>query len=90
MLTEPFAWPTGLGAFPAFSPMNHLFSPHPRILFSPLIPVEGDFPHSQAWNGDPSVQPPGLTLDLFPLGHLGLLPLSQGGPAHHLLSLACH
>lgn len=87
MLTEPFARSAYPGALLAFSlPMNHLFSPGPRILLSPLVAMQGRRALPSSREEIPVSIRPARTLDPFPPG---LLSPSQGGPAYHLLSLAC-
>lgn len=86
MLTEPFAWSAYPGALLAFSlPMNHLVSPGPRILLSPLVAMQGKRALPSSRMEIPVSIRPARTLDPFPPG---LLSPSQGGPADHLLSLA--
>lgn len=77
------------GVLPALSlPVSHLLSPCSHLLFSPGTSVGRTRPPPVAWHRDPSVQATWPHTVPFPPGPSGrgLLALSQGGPAHHLLT----
>lgn len=94
MLTGCFAWAARLSAGSSpylISPRESpLFPspPHPPLTPSTSAGTVASLPH---WDGDPAVQLPGQDAGPLPTRAPGLelVALSQGGPAHCLLSLAC-
>ena len=94
MLTGCFAW----AARPSAGSSPYLISPResppspspPRPPLTPSTSAGTVAPHTP-WDGDPAVQLPGQDAGPLPTRApgLGLVVLSQGGPAHCLLSLAC-